>query len=143
MGVPVSKVMVKRVITCDVSVTLQAASKVMKNKKIGCLIITKNKKPVGILTEVDITYKGMAENLDGTKVQVQKIMSSPLKMISPNQDVYYAENMMNKNKIKKLPVIKSGKMVGILTQTDIIDYFTKQRKTLALERFKKELKSIK
>ena len=54
MGVPVSKVMVKRVITCDVSVTLQAASKVMKNKKIGCLIITKNKKS-RILSDL-ITY---------------------------------------------------------------------------------------
>jgi len=136
----ISKIMAKNVITCKINDTLQSVAKIMRKNKIGCLIVIKGKVPIGIVTERDITCKGVANNLD-SKTSVKKIMASPLKSISPDSDIYYADAVMEKNNIKRLPVTKGKQLVGILTQSDLIKYFVKQRRALALDKFKEGIKS--
>ena len=136
----ISKIMIKKVVTCNANDTLQYVAKIMHNKKIGCLIVIKGKNPVGIVTERDITCKGVANNL-GSKTSVEKIMTSPLKSISPDSDIYYADAVMEKNHIKRLVVIKGKQLVGIVTQSNLIKYFVEQRRVLALDKFKEGIKS--
>jgi len=136
----ISKIMIKKVITCNANDTLQSAAKIMHNKKIGCLIVIKGKNPVGIVTERDITCKGVANNLD-SKTRVEKIMASPLKSISPDSDIYYADAVMEKNHFKRLTVMRGKQLVGIVTQSNLIKFFVKQRRALALDKFKEGIKS--
>ena len=95
-------VMVKKVITCNVNETLQSVAKVMRKKKIGCVIVINGKNTIGIVTERDMAYRGVANNLDSSKVKVKEVMTSPLKSISPDSYVQSANILMEKNKIKRI-----------------------------------------
>ena len=138
----VQRIMVKKVVTCDVKDTIQSVARTMRKKKIGCLIVLKGKNPVGIVTERDVAWEGVANNLNCCIINVKEITSSPLKSISPDADIYYADAVMEKNNIKRLAVMKGKKLVGIITQSDMIKYFVKQRQALALDKFKKGIKSV-
>jgi CBS domain-containing protein len=138
----VSKIMVRKVKTCDMDDTMQKAAKVMRKNKIGCLIVVNGKKPLGIVTERDMAYRGTASNLESSKTAVKEIMSSPLISISPGSSIYYSDSVMQRNNIKKLPVIENKKLIGIVTQSDLVKYFVKLRKTLALDKFKNGIRSV-
>jgi CBS domain-containing protein len=137
----VKGVMIKHVITCDPEITLQDAAKLMKKKNLTCLIVIKNKVPIGIVTERDIMFKAVANNLDSSKILIKEIMTSPIKTISPEDKIYYANSILLKEGIKRLPVVKDNRLVGIITQKDLLEYFTKLRKTLALDKFGESIKS--
>jgi len=137
----VKEVMITNVLTCDVDDSLQQAARIMRDKRIGCLIVMKSKSPKGILTERDITFRATAKNLDSANTKVKDVMSSPLKTISPDENVYSASKKMRAEDIKKLPVVKNGKLVGIITQTDLTNYFADQRKEFILENLRKSIKA--
>ena len=137
----VKAVMVKHVIICPPDVSLQNAVKLMKKKNVTCLVVVKGKIPVGIITERDVLFKAVANNLDSSKVLVRQVMTSPIRMIKPDDKIYYANSVLLKEGIKRLPVVKNNKLVGILTQKDLLKYFTKLRKTLALDKFGEGIKS--
>jgi len=137
----VKVVMVKHVIICNPDVTLQDAVKIMKKKNVTCLVVVKGKVPVGIITERDIMFKAVANNLDSSKVLVKQIMTSPVRTIKPEDKIYYANSILLKEGIKRMPVVKNNRLVGILTQKDLLKYFTKLRKTLALDKFGESIKS--
>lgn len=137
----VKVVMVKHIITCGPETTLQNAAKLMKKKNLSCLIVIENKIPIGIVTERDIMFKAVANNLDSSKIFIKKIMTSPIKTINPEENLYYANSILLKNGIKRLPVIKDNKLVGILTQKDLLKHFTTLKKTFALDKFGESIKS--
>ena len=137
----IGEIMSSSVVTCNVDNTIQEASRIMRDKFISCLVVLKNKVPAGILTERDIVYRLVTKNLDSTKILVKEVMSSPLKTVNPDENVYYASRMMITNHIKKLPVVKNKKLVGIITQTDLTNYFADQRKDFILDNLRKSIKA--
>ena len=137
----VNEVMVKHVITCTAETTLQDAAKLMKKNNLSCLIVVKDKIPTGIVTERDIMFKAVANNLESSKVLIKDIMTSPIKTIGPEDKIYYASSILLKEGIKRLPVVKDQKLIGILTQKDLLKYFTELKKTLALDKFGKSIQS--
>ncbi len=137
----IKKIMVKRVITCGPEADLQSVAKTMHKHGIGCLVVVKERKPIGIVTERDMVSKAMVRNLDSSKTSVKEIMTSPLKTVKPEDKIYYASNILQKAGIKKLPVVKDGRLVGIITQTDIIKYFTRMKSLLTLDKFGKSIRS--
>jgi len=137
----VKEVMIKHVITCSPETTLQNAVKLMKEKNLTCLIVLENKVPIGIVTERDIMFKAVANNLDGSKILIKKVMTSPIKSISPEDKIYHASNIMLKEGIKRLPVVKDNKLIGIIAQKDLLKYFTELKKTLAIDKFGERIKS--
>lgn len=126
-------IMAKRVKTSDENVSLFEIAKKMKQNDISTVIITRKNKPVGIVTERDMAQKVAANALDVKKIKVKEIMSSPIQSIKPNTNIFFAQNMMHKEHFKKLPVIEKGKLVGIVTQTDINNYLTEKRKEFVLK----------
>ncbi len=137
----VKDIMTSKVITCDIKDSVQDAAKKMRDNFISCLLVMKNKSPVGIITERDIVYRLVSKNLESGKVKVKEVMSSPLKSVAPEENVYYASRLMISNHIKKLPVIKHGRLFGIITQTDLTNYFASQRKDFIFENLRKSIKA--
>ena len=137
----IGEIMSSNVVTCDVENTIQEASRIMRDKAISCLVVLKSRIPAGIITERDIVYRLVTKNLDSTKVLVKEVMSSPLKTVNPEENVYYASRMMITNHIKKLPVVKNKKLVGIITQTDLTNFFADQRKDFILDNLRKSIKA--
>jgi len=116
----VKNVMTKPVITIDKDNSVFAAAKAMSKKGIGSIVVTDNGKPVGITTERDILQGVVAKGLDASKVKMDDIMSKPLMTINGNMPIINAIRIMEKNKVRRLLVIEKGKIVGIVTQRDLL-----------------------
>lgn len=137
----VKDIMTKKVFTAKEGDDIYSITKTMKKKNIGSCIIIKNKKPIGIITERDLTQKVLAKNLLAKKTKAKDIMSSPCSTTKQDASIFYINKFMDKKKLKKMPVInKKGFLMGVLTQTDLNKYFTSQRKKFVLSSLNKTLK---
>jgi len=119
MSLNVEDVMVDEVITIDADATVHEAVRIMNKHEIGCLIAVLNGKPVGIITERDMLKRVLAKSVDPEKVKVSDIMSVPLVVGKPGMEIENAVKLMFKTKIKKLPVVHRGRLLGLVTLTDI------------------------
>jgi CBS domain-containing protein len=116
----VEKVMNKHVITASPDTTLLEATQIMADNHIGCIVITKKGKPVGMLTERDVLV-AIASEANVKKTKVRDIMTHYLITVGPKRSLSKATELMADNKIKKLPVVNDkGKLVGIITASDIM-----------------------
>ena len=115
----VKDVMKKNVISIDSSMTVKDAACMMDDANVGCVIITKDNFPVGILTERDFVKRIVAKSLDLT-TPLSKVMSSPLTIIGPAETVWEAAETMKQKRIHKLPVQENNKVVGMITATDLV-----------------------
>ena len=115
----VNQIMSKNVLTADKSTSLQEAAQNMNKSNVGCVIVTENSKPVGIITERDFVTKVAAEGRP-LFTEVSEVMSSPLITIDPEETIWEASEMMKEELIHKLPVKENDRIVGIVTTTDIV-----------------------
>jgi CBS domain-containing protein len=92
---------------------------IYKEKKVGCLIVTKEETCVGIVTERDLIERIICQQRNPENTKVHEIMSHDIKVVNALDTVEKALETMEHYKIKKLPVISSEKFVGIITITDI------------------------
>lgn len=106
------------VITIDSASTVRDAARKMNDNGIGCVVITDGQSPVGIITERDFVRR-IALNERPLSTIVREVMSSPLISIDPDATVWEVAEKMKLEKIRKIPVITGGKLVGIVTTTDI------------------------
>ena len=119
MSLKVEDVMVKDVITISYRASVKRAAQVMNKHEIGCLIVVKGRKAVGIVTERDMLKRVVAKAANPQKTRVEEIMSRPLIVVEPDMDLEDAVKLMFEMKIKKLPVVEKGKLVGLISITDI------------------------
>ena len=115
----VKDVMISDLARLDVSTSIRDAAKLMDKKDIGCIIVTKNQLPVGILTERDFVKRITAKEIPLT-ASLEKVMSSPLIEIDSNETVWEAAQIMKTNNIHKLLVKQDNQIIGIVTTTDLI-----------------------
>jgi len=127
----VKDVMNPQVVVAKSSATIKEAARLMSQLRIGCLIVMDEDKLLGIVTESDIIGKVVARNKDPEKITVEEIMSGKVISIEPDKDLEEAAEIMVQNKIKRLPVMEGGKVVGIITATDIISYEPKMIESLS------------
>lgn len=116
----VKDVMVKDVKTISKGSAIKDAAKKMTELRIGSLIIVDGKgRMAGIVTESDI-LKIVAEDKCEVDAKVESIMTKKVFYVKPEDDLLDAVDLMVGNKIKKLPVIDKGALVGIVTITDAV-----------------------
>lgn len=99
--------------------TVLDAAKLMKQRKIGNVIVVEKKHPIGILTESDILKKVVAEGKVAKDVIVKDVMSTPIIIIDPYVTLEEAMKTMGKCNVRRLPVIENDELIGIITQKDI------------------------
>lgn len=110
----VNQIMNRRVSTLDASDTVVDALHVMTEKGVGCVIITLDSRPVGILTERDV-MKTMMKGKEVLGNKLSEVMSIPLTTVPPNTPVVEALKLMKKMNIRRLPVVSDGELQGIIT----------------------------
>ncbi|MCV0431697.1 CBS domain-containing protein [Nitrosopumilus sp.] len=115
----VNDVMSKNVLTLEKSSTIQEAAEHMKRLSVGCVIVTDNDSPIGIITERDFVIKVAAEGRP-LFTEIKEVMSSPLITIDPEETIWEASEAMKEKSIHKLPVKENEKIVGIITTSDIV-----------------------
>ena len=112
-------IMSKKVNTINYRSNVVKASKIMAKTRRGYVIVLKNKKPIGILTDSDLIERVVSKNKNPSKIKVKDIMSSPLITITPNTDIVEISKKLRKNVIKRLPVLSKGKLVGIVSHVEL------------------------
>ena len=123
MSPEIRDVMVKNVITVNPKTTARKAAERMKQHEIGCLVVVKKTKPVGIVTERDMLNRVLIELRNPEKTKVEEIMSKPLIVVQPHMDIKDAARIMLKRRIKKLPVVENGCLAGLATLTDLVFFY--------------------
>lgn len=113
----VRDVMNTNVKTVDITDSIQKAAQLMAQFRIGSVLVTGDKNLKGIVTSEDIVYKHVAR---GQGQAVSEVMTRDPITIAPGKNLHEASELMVKNKIKKLPVLENGKIIGILTASDIV-----------------------
>jgi len=120
----IQDIMTRALITVNLSTTALQVAKMMEQGGIGAIMVQDNSNPVGIVTDRDFATKIAANNLS-FDTPVEKIMSSPLISINHNEPISAAAERMTSKKIRKLAVTENGKIVGIITSTDLVTQLTK------------------
>lgn len=110
----VSEIMNKAIVIDD-KVSVREAAKIMSGKGIGSMIIVNGGDIKGILTERDIL-----KNLDKINSKITSVMSRKVVCIDINEDVEDAVKKMANFGVKRLPVLRDKKLVGLISMTDII-----------------------
>lgn len=118
--IAVREVMSKNPLMLDPNTSVLKAVGEMVNKNVSTIIVVENNESVGIVTEHDIVVKIVANNRDPSKSLLKSIMSFPIIAISEDDMLENGAKLMVKKKIRKLPVIKNGQIIGILSENDIV-----------------------
>jgi CBS domain-containing protein len=140
---PVSKFMTKTVMTANPDQTVQSACKIMNENYLGSIVIVKRgingNEPVAIITERDIIRKIGAVDLFTTQTSIRELMSNNLISIKPDNTISDAIELMHCNNIRRLPVIDNdGKMVGIITDKDILKAAARKKSSIVAAYVPKE-----
>lgn len=109
-------------VVLDESTTVGYAAKVMKNNAISSVLVSRDdsKQPVGIVTERDMLYRVVADNIGPFKATLGEVMSSPLVTADGTTSVLDAVILMRKKGIRRLPITKEGAIMGILTLRSVV-----------------------
>jgi CBS domain-containing protein len=136
-GILVRDVMSKNVKTARPNSTINEVVRKMNKFEIGSIIVTDGEKPVGIITERDILRRVLEVNMASEAMKAKEIMSSPILTIESQATTEEAATLMNSKRIKKIPVLEDGILIGIVTSTDIVRSEPKMVETLSSMMWKK------
>ncbi|MFN4336628.1 MAG: cyclic nucleotide-binding/CBS domain-containing protein [Candidatus Nitrosocaldus sp.] len=119
MDILLKDIMVRDVVTISPDKTAQDAARLMAEHGIGSVVVMHHDNVVGIVTERDLVRKVCAKDIPSSKVRIHDVMSTPIITAEPDLPIEAAVQRMFNNKIRRLPVVENGKLVGIVTISDI------------------------
>ena len=114
----------KELVTIESSLSVKEAAEKMLKKGIGSIVITEDGKPVGIVTKSDLLSRVIVECRDPRECKIGDIMSSPLISINKNTPILDAMRELRQRKVRRLLVSDGEKLVGIVSEYDMINAVT-------------------
>lgn len=120
--VKVDDFMTKQVITADEKAKVGEIAKMMGDQRIGSLIITRKSKPIGIFTERDLLTDFLAKG-KSLDLQVAEHISAPLMTAPEGTSVHNAAAIMTMKHVRRLPITREEKLVGIITARDLVEAY--------------------
>jgi CBS domain-containing protein len=120
----VSTIMSTKVVTAKANERVGKALQMMVRDKIGSIVVIEKGKPVGILTERDVSMR-VAKGQNVRAMAIRNVMSTPLFTITPSAEVWQAVEQMVRKDIVRLPVVDEGRLVGMVTERDIFRWMIK------------------
>ena len=120
----VGDIMTEDITTVCPGSSVVSAAKIMSEKNISCIIVSDNGDLSGIITETDLLKRAVANSNDFRKMKVEHIMTSPIRSVPRNLSVLDASRIIEDENIRRLVVLEEERLVGIITQTDIVRVLT-------------------
>ena len=112
--------MSRPIITEDGDTIVTKIAEDMDELDVGSIVITTEGKPAGIITERDIALKVLLKDRRASEVKAKEIMASPLVTIESETSVDEACKLAARKRIKRLPVVENGMLVGIVSIRDLL-----------------------
>ena len=113
-------IMVTEVATISPESTISTAAQKMREQGIGSLVVTVNGSVKGILTDRDL-LGCLAQAHDASACRVVVHMTSSVIVEGPDQELFMATEIMADRRIKRLPIVERGRLVGLVSFSDIAD----------------------
>jgi CBS domain-containing protein len=129
--IPLRDVMVREVVKGDWDLNVMEAAKLMKKYDVDSIVVLNNGEPVGIVTQGDIIRELVSKDTTPSTVKLKDIMTTHLITASPNDRLSNIAKKMATERIRKIPVIEDGKLVGIVADVDIISVSSEMNSILA------------
>lgn len=107
------------VLTIDAKRTARDAGKLMRKHRKGFLVVVERSKPAGVISESDLIEEVVSKNIKSEKIKLETLMKEPIIAVDPEDDVLTASRKMKENNIHRLPVVSSGRLLGVISLTDI------------------------
>lgn len=118
MAQRIEEIMTRDPRTVDVNASVQDAARIMRDDDIGDVVVTEGGQVTGIVTDRDIVVRGIADGRD-LSAQVGEVCSTGIETIAPDASVDDAVTTMREHDIRRLPVVKDGQPVGIVSLGDL------------------------
>ena len=117
----VKDVMSSPVITIEENETADKAARLMAKHNVGCIVVIgKQGKPLGVITERDLVVRVLARNNQPSKLVAKDVMTSPLITVDPDETLSEAARRMSRINIRRLGVMYKGNLVGLISSKDIL-----------------------
>ena len=118
----VSEIMVYPAVTCGYWDSVNEIAKILSKNEVSSVIVTfPDGSPVGIITEKDLVMRVLAEDMAYAEDKIaHEIMSKNLISVSPEDHIYQAYILMAKHRIKHIPVLQDGRILGVITLRDLL-----------------------
>ena len=116
----IKDVMTSTILSLESTATASDAAKIMETRDIEAVVVVENKKLVGIITDRDYTIK-LGSHAYPIDTPINRLMSYPLIYINQDAEISDARSLMEKNKIKRLPVVSDDVVLGMVTMNDLAD----------------------
>lgn len=108
------------VVTIMENASIQEAAKIMLEKNTGCLLVLKNDKPIGVITDRDITTKIVSKKTDLQGVSVQEAMSADLLVLPSDMGIKQAIEAMRDKGVRRAPVMENEQVCGMIKVDDLM-----------------------
>lgn len=115
----VRDIMTQNVISVDEEESVLKASQVMRDANVGCVPVVRGDELVGIITDRDIVLRNVADGEDVDNISCKSVMTDDLVTCSPDMDVNELTELMSKHQIRRIPVVKNGKVIGMVSLGDL------------------------
>ena len=126
-------VMKTEVVTVSPSAPITEAALSMKEEDIGALVVVDDEvRPVGIITDRDIVVSVVANSKNPLEILVEEVMTKKLIVVQEDASIFEILKILAKNNIRRVPVMRRGKLVGIVSVDDLIVIITTELSNLAL-----------
>ncbi|REH00201.1 CBS domain-containing protein [Flavobacterium aquicola] len=102
------------------TITVFEALRVMGEKNIGAVLVIENGELKGILSERDYARKIVLKDKSSKKTPVSEIMECDVVTVKPSDDLEFCMEIMSKRRIRHLPVIENGSIIGLVSIGDVV-----------------------
>ncbi len=113
-------------VTADISV--YEALRLMGEKEVGALAVVAGDELIGLLSERDYARKVVLKGKTSRETLVGAIMSSPVHAVRPDQSVEECMALMTEKRVRHLPVLEHGKLIGMISQGDLVKFIIEDQR---------------
>ncbi|MGB2840950.1 MAG: CBS domain-containing protein [Halobacteriota archaeon] len=129
--IPLRDVMVQEVVKGAMNLNVMEAAKLMRKHDVDNIVVLNNGEPVGIVTEWDIISKLVSKDIKPSTVKLKDIMTTPLITASTNDRLSDIVQKMAAERIRRIPVIDSGELVGVVADVTVISVSSEMNSIMA------------
>ncbi|GAA3984447.1 CBS domain-containing protein [Streptomyces plumbiresistens] len=115
----VSDIMTSAPVTVEPQTSVTAVARIMRDRDLGAVIVTDGDELRGLVTDRDLVVRSLAKGGDPEQITVAGACSDDLVILTPEDDVDHAVELMREHAVRRLPVVEGGRPVGIVALADL------------------------